>query len=224
MAVCARGGRRHFSVGVNTKDTRSRVHASIICPGTPPKKIPEISALVSRITFTWSGEPWRRLWPRPTASSTNWVPAFKPRRLRISSGMTTCPFERNQDAADPLYHKAPVMKTLPFFQPSDFTYDEEARTWVCPAGKPLESQDRHARGARSMPNVSARSSPCSGMCGTTRGSIGSPYADAPRLTGNGSSSAWSTTSKSSPVTDRRGKNTPGRRTNGHQWRADSGRN
>ncbi len=80
------------------------------------------------------------------------------------------------------------------------------------------------RGARSMPNVSGRSSPCSGMCGTTRGSIGSPYADAPRLTGNGSSSAWSTTLKSSPITDTRGKNTSGRRTDGHQWRADRGRN
>ena len=44
---------------------------------------------------------------------------------------------RHQGAPDPLYNKAPGKKTLPLVQPSDFTYDEEARTCVCPAGKPL---------------------------------------------------------------------------------------
>ena len=50
---------------------------------------------------------------------------------------------RHQDAPDPLYSKVPVKTTLPLFQPSDFTYDAEARTCVCPAGKPLYRKGQH---------------------------------------------------------------------------------
>jgi transposase len=44
---------------------------------------------------------------------------------------------RYQDGPDPLYDKTPVEPTASLFQPSDFTYDPEARTCVCPAGKSL---------------------------------------------------------------------------------------
>jgi hypothetical protein len=50
---------------------------------------------------------------------------------------------RHQEAPDPLYNKAPVPKPLPLFQPSDFTYDAEARTCVCPAGKSLYRKGQH---------------------------------------------------------------------------------
>jgi transposase len=45
--------------------------------------------------------------------------------------------DRHKAAPDPLYDKARVEQTASVFQPGDFTYDAEARTCVCPAGKPL---------------------------------------------------------------------------------------
>ena len=66
--------------------------------------------------------------------------------------------ERHQAAPDPLYDKTPVEPTALLFQPSDFTYDPEARTCVCPAGKSLYRKGRdnvtngyvaeHFRGAK----------------------------------------------------------------------------
>ena len=44
---------------------------------------------------------------------------------------------RHQEGPDPLHDKTGVKKSLPVFQPEDFTYDAEARTCVCPAGKSL---------------------------------------------------------------------------------------
>ena len=44
---------------------------------------------------------------------------------------------RHQDKPDPLHDKSPSARTLPIYQPSDFIYDAEARTCVCPAGKSL---------------------------------------------------------------------------------------
>jgi transposase len=38
---------------------------------------------------------------------------------------------------NPLHDKSPESRTLPLYQPSDFTYDPAARTCVCPAGKSL---------------------------------------------------------------------------------------
>jgi len=47
--------------------------------------------------------------------------------------------ERHRAKPDPLYDKStsPASQALPLYQPSDFTYDAEARTCVCPAGKAL---------------------------------------------------------------------------------------
>lgn len=48
--------------------------------------------------------------------------------------------ERHREKPDPLYDKsasAESSRALPLYQPSDFTYDPEARTCVCPAGKSL---------------------------------------------------------------------------------------
>ena len=45
--------------------------------------------------------------------------------------------DRHQQAPDPLYDKSPTGKQATTYQPSDFTYDAQARTCVCPAGKSL---------------------------------------------------------------------------------------
>lgn len=45
--------------------------------------------------------------------------------------------DRHKARPDPLYDKSPTEKESSVFQPSDFTYDAEARTCVCPAGKSL---------------------------------------------------------------------------------------
>ncbi len=44
---------------------------------------------------------------------------------------------RHQQAPDPLYDKSHTGKKATTYQPSDFTYDAEAGTCVCPAGKSL---------------------------------------------------------------------------------------
>jgi transposase len=43
---------------------------------------------------------------------------------------------------DPLYDKWPASRKLPLYQPSDFAYDPDARTCVCPAGKSLYRKGR----------------------------------------------------------------------------------
>ena len=45
--------------------------------------------------------------------------------------------ERHREKPDPLHDKAKPARALPIYQPSDFVYDAEARTCVCPAGKAL---------------------------------------------------------------------------------------
>ena len=45
--------------------------------------------------------------------------------------------ERHQQAPDPLYDKSSSQKKATTYQPSDFTYDAQAHTCVCPAGKSL---------------------------------------------------------------------------------------
>jgi transposase/IS5 family transposase len=45
--------------------------------------------------------------------------------------------ERHQRAPDPLYDKSDSGKKVTTYQPSDFTYDAQAKTCVCPAGKSL---------------------------------------------------------------------------------------
>jgi len=42
---------------------------------------------------------------------------------------------RHQQQPDPLHNKTPVTQTPAVFQPDHFTYEAEARTCVCPAGK-----------------------------------------------------------------------------------------
>jgi len=44
---------------------------------------------------------------------------------------------RHQQGPDGLHNKTPKASWPAVFQPDDFTYDAEARTWVCPAGKSL---------------------------------------------------------------------------------------
>ena len=44
---------------------------------------------------------------------------------------------RHQQKADPLHNKTPKASLPAVFQPDDFTYDADARTCVCPAGKSL---------------------------------------------------------------------------------------
>ena len=51
--------------------------------------------------------------------------------------------QRHQQAPDPLHDKTPLEPTTSLFQPSDFTYDAEARTCVCPAGKSLYRKGRN---------------------------------------------------------------------------------
>ncbi len=45
--------------------------------------------------------------------------------------------DRHQAKPDPLHDKSTPSRALPVYQPSDFTYDAEGRTCVCPAGKAL---------------------------------------------------------------------------------------
>jgi len=45
--------------------------------------------------------------------------------------------DRHQQAPDPLYDKSDSGKKATVYQPSDFTYDAQAKTCVCPAGKSL---------------------------------------------------------------------------------------
>ncbi len=45
--------------------------------------------------------------------------------------------DRHRETPDPLHDKAKIKKKATTYQPSDFTYDAEARTCVCPAGKAL---------------------------------------------------------------------------------------
>jgi hypothetical protein len=47
--------------------------------------------------------------------------------------------ERHKAAPDPLYDKSGTKKKAATYQPADFTYDAEAGTCVCPAGKSLYS-------------------------------------------------------------------------------------
>ena len=64
----------------------------------------------------------------------------------------------HREKPDPLHDKSPESRALPLYQPSDFTYDPEARTCVCPAGKSLYRTGRalvtkghvgeHFRGAK----------------------------------------------------------------------------
>ena len=54
--------------------------------------------------------------------------------------------EHHTSAPNPLHDKSGAAKTaLPLFTPSDFTYDADARTGVCPAGKAL-----YRKGARNV--------------------------------------------------------------------------
>jgi len=45
--------------------------------------------------------------------------------------------DQHKQAPDPLHDKSKTEKKATTYQPSDFTYDAEARTCVCPAGKSL---------------------------------------------------------------------------------------
>ena len=47
--------------------------------------------------------------------------------------------DRHKQAPDPLYDKSNTEKKATTYQPSDFTYDAQARTCACPAGKSLYS-------------------------------------------------------------------------------------
>jgi hypothetical protein len=55
---------------------------------------------------------------------------------------------RHQQQPDPLHNKTPRGSLPVVFQPDDFTYDADARTCVCPAGKSLyrKGQDRVTNG------------------------------------------------------------------------------
>ena len=50
---------------------------------------------------------------------------------------------RHQTAPDPLYDKSPTGKQATTYQPSDFTFDAQAKTCVCPAGKSLYGHGSH---------------------------------------------------------------------------------
>lgn len=52
---------------------------------------------------------------------------------------------RHTDKLSSLHNKAAKPKALPRFKPSDFTYDPNAGTCVCPAGKSLYHHGRHCR-------------------------------------------------------------------------------
>jgi hypothetical protein len=47
--------------------------------------------------------------------------------------------DRHKEAPDPLYDKSNTEKKATTYQPQDFTYDAQAQTCVCPAGKSLYS-------------------------------------------------------------------------------------
>ena len=47
--------------------------------------------------------------------------------------------DRHKETPDPLHDKSKTEKKATTYQPSDFTYDAEAKTCVCPAGKSLYS-------------------------------------------------------------------------------------
>ena len=108
--------------------------------------------------------------------------------------------EHHTSAPNPLHDKSGAAKTaLPLFTPSDFTYDADARTGVCPAGKALyrkgarnvaffagertrrlrrircacRSALMRRRGANSTGNGLPRSSRCSPTYATTSDSIAS---------------------------------------------------
>ena len=51
--------------------------------------------------------------------------------------------DRYKDAPDPLYDKSKTEKKATTYQPSDFTFDAEAKTCVCPAGKSLYGNGSH---------------------------------------------------------------------------------
>ena len=51
--------------------------------------------------------------------------------------------ERHKAAPDPLYDKSSTKKKATTYQPEDFTYDAEAQTCVCPAGKSLYGNGSH---------------------------------------------------------------------------------
>jgi transposase len=50
---------------------------------------------------------------------------------------------RHQAAPNPLHDKTRVETAPSVFQPSDFTYDADARTCICPAGKSLYRKGQH---------------------------------------------------------------------------------
>ena len=51
--------------------------------------------------------------------------------------------ERHKQAPDPLHDKSNTEKKATTYQPSDFTYDADAKTCVCPAGKSLYGNGSH---------------------------------------------------------------------------------
>lgn len=51
--------------------------------------------------------------------------------------------DRHKAVPDPLYDKSDKEKKATTYQPRDFTYDAEARTCVCPAGKSLYGHGSH---------------------------------------------------------------------------------
>jgi len=51
--------------------------------------------------------------------------------------------DRHQQAPDPLYDKSRPEKKRTTYQPEDFTYDADAHTCVCPAGKSLYGHGSH---------------------------------------------------------------------------------
>lgn len=51
--------------------------------------------------------------------------------------------DRHKATPDPLYDKSDTEKKATTYQPSDFTYDPEAQTCVCPAGKSLYGNGSH---------------------------------------------------------------------------------
>jgi transposase len=51
--------------------------------------------------------------------------------------------DRHKEAPDPLYDKSDKEKKATTYQPKDFTYDPEAKTCVCPAGKSLYGHGSH---------------------------------------------------------------------------------
>jgi transposase len=50
---------------------------------------------------------------------------------------------RHQQAPDPLHDKSRKEQKATLYEPSDFTYDPETRTCICPAGKKLQRSGTH---------------------------------------------------------------------------------